>query len=70
MKKLFLIAGFILGFVAASHWDNGRQFVQEVSPVYMSPLQKGVNNVVKGIEQTGANISTKVKKELKEKISQ
>lgn len=64
--KLFFIIGFLLGFVAASHWDGGRKFVQDISPVYMTPLQKSVNDVVKGIEKTGEN----VKKELKQKISQ
>lgn len=70
MKKILLIIGFVLGFVSAAHWDGGRAFVQEVSPIYLKPLKKGVDEVVSGIEKTGSNISVKVKNELKEKIAQ
>lgn len=64
MRKLYILVGLILGFVLCAHWDWGRQFVQDVSPIYTSPLQQGMQKMKQGMEQTGENISEKVKQEM------
>lgn len=64
VRRLYFIIGLILGFILCAHWDWGRNFVQDVSPIYTSPLKKGLDKVKQGVEKTGENFTEKVKEEL------
>ena len=64
VRRIYFIIGLMLGFILAAHWDWGRNFVQDISPIYTSPLQKGMDKVKQGVEKTGSNFSDKVKQEI------
>lgn len=64
VRKLYFIIGLILGFILCAHWDWGRDFIQDISPIYTSPLKNGIDKVKQGMEKTGQNFSEKVKEEM------
>ncbi len=55
----FLVA-FSIGFIVAAHWNDGRKFVQGISPAYNQSFSKGIQGVTKGLKETGKNIKNKI----------
>lgn len=60
IRRLYFVVGLILGFVACAHWDWGRDFVQDISPIYTKKITKGMEKIKEGVEKTGSNLEKKV----------
>lgn len=60
MSKILYVVFFLVGFVAASHWDGGRNLVREVSPFAPKTFTQKVKSAV------GQDMGSKVKKAFKD----
>lgn len=45
LRRLLYLIMFLAGFIVASHWDYGRHFVQDQSPLYQKKAASLVDKI-------------------------
>lgn len=50
MKFLYIIIGFVLGFIVATYWQGGRDLVKGNAPVVQKQIKKGVSAATETIK--------------------
>ena len=45
MKKLLILISFVTGFLTASFWDTGRDFVVEFTPFAKDSIEKASDGI-------------------------
>ncbi|MCK5882049.1 MAG: hypothetical protein KAG61_00050 [Bacteriovoracaceae bacterium] len=65
IRRIYFVVGLLLGFILCAHWDGGRDFVQDVSPVYTKRLKQGMEKLQEGVNKTGTNLERKFKNAIK-----
>ncbi len=61
VRRIYFVVGLILGFILCAHWDWGRDFIQDISPIYTKRIEQGMEKLKDGAEKTGKNIERKFK---------
>ena len=57
---LIFIVGLLCGFIIASHWQGGRKFIQDISPLYNKKVNQGVQQLGTGIIESGQKVKEKI----------
>lgn len=73
IKKTINLFWFVLGFLICAHWDGGREFAQEISPGYTTPIKEKYEDLkgqvqkslIKTLESSSSNTKDKIKETIK-----